>query len=248
MRDIGNNIKSFRTARNMTQDELAQKLYVTRQSISNYETGKSKPDVDMLVKIAEVLNTDIHQLIYGPEMPAGKLRIRRLIIGTFLSALFFVLWMVLIPVSREYAQNTYLLGWQYVLVLLIRPLCLLFTGWTAVHLIAMALKWNAPDFHAAKWIRIGVWSLLVFWLVYTICLCTGILIDDYLTINRIGGEWIQQDSGMGWSRQKTELPGWISRINLFWTLVSSKYPGIYLLPGPILWVCGFPSNKSETGC
>ena len=45
MRDIGKNIRQLRTQQNMTQDELAQKLFVTRQTVSNYETGKSKPDV-----------------------------------------------------------------------------------------------------------------------------------------------------------------------------------------------------------
>ena len=50
----------------MTQDELAQKLFVTRQTVSNYENGKSRPDVEMLDRIAQMLETDIVTLIYGP--------------------------------------------------------------------------------------------------------------------------------------------------------------------------------------
>ena len=46
MRDIGKNIRDLRTRKDMTQDELAEKLFVTRQTVSNYETGKSRPDVD----------------------------------------------------------------------------------------------------------------------------------------------------------------------------------------------------------
>ena len=41
MRDIGKNIKTLRIRRGMTQDELAEALYVTRQTVSNYETGVS---------------------------------------------------------------------------------------------------------------------------------------------------------------------------------------------------------------
>jgi len=41
MRDIGKNIRDLRSKRNMTQDELAEKLFVTRQTVSNYETGVS---------------------------------------------------------------------------------------------------------------------------------------------------------------------------------------------------------------
>ena len=41
MRDIGKNIRSLRQKRNISQDQLAQMLHVTRQTISNYETGVS---------------------------------------------------------------------------------------------------------------------------------------------------------------------------------------------------------------
>lgn len=41
MRDIGKNIRSLRQKRNISQDQLAQMLHVTRQTISNYETGLS---------------------------------------------------------------------------------------------------------------------------------------------------------------------------------------------------------------
>ena len=69
MRDIAKNIRSLRTSQNMTQDDLAEKLFVTRQTVSNYETGKSRPDVEMLARIAEVLKTDVNTLIYGPQAP-----------------------------------------------------------------------------------------------------------------------------------------------------------------------------------
>ena len=58
MRDIGKNIRQLRIQKNMTQDDLAEKLFVTRQTISNYETGRSRPDVEMLAKIATPSFTD----------------------------------------------------------------------------------------------------------------------------------------------------------------------------------------------
>ena len=67
MGDIGKSIRQLRIQNHMTQDELAQKLFVTRQTVSNYENGKSKPDVEMLERIAEVLHTDIQTVIYGPQ-------------------------------------------------------------------------------------------------------------------------------------------------------------------------------------
>ena len=65
MAKVGKNIKNQRTKLGMSQETLAEKLFVSRQTISNYEIGKSYPDIDMLVRIAEVLNVDIKFLVYG---------------------------------------------------------------------------------------------------------------------------------------------------------------------------------------
>ena len=72
MRDIGKNIKLLRQQKNMTQDELAEALFVTRQTVSNYETGRSRPDVEMLLRIAEVLDADANTVLYGPPVPQSR--------------------------------------------------------------------------------------------------------------------------------------------------------------------------------
>lgn len=65
MAKIGKNIRTQRTKQGMLQETLAEKLFVSRQTVSNYETGKSYPDIDMLVKIAEELHVEVQVLIYG---------------------------------------------------------------------------------------------------------------------------------------------------------------------------------------
>ncbi len=62
---INKNIRFFRENKNMTQAELAEKLYVTRQAVSNWENGKTEPDIDTLNKIATVLEISVEELIYG---------------------------------------------------------------------------------------------------------------------------------------------------------------------------------------
>ena len=52
MGDIGKNIRALRMRKKLSQDQLAQILHVTRQTISNYETGRSRPDVEMLAELA----------------------------------------------------------------------------------------------------------------------------------------------------------------------------------------------------
>ena len=72
MKDIGKNIKAIRRAKGMTQNELAEALYVTRQTVSNYENNRSHPDLDMLLKIAEIFEADVNTVIYGPSLPQNK--------------------------------------------------------------------------------------------------------------------------------------------------------------------------------
>ena len=57
------NIKNARKAKSMTQDELAIRLNVTRQTISKWEKGLSIPDAEMLIKLSEVLDVTVSYLL-----------------------------------------------------------------------------------------------------------------------------------------------------------------------------------------
>lgn len=62
---FGENLKSIRKSKGYTQEELAIKLNVVRQTVSKWEKGLSVPDADILVRIAEVLDTDVSVLLGG---------------------------------------------------------------------------------------------------------------------------------------------------------------------------------------
>lgn len=70
MQNISRSIRTLRKERNMTQEELAAALHVTRQAVSSWERGGSCPDFDTLKLLAEVLQATPEQLLYGAE--AGK--------------------------------------------------------------------------------------------------------------------------------------------------------------------------------
>lgn len=61
MVDIGNKIKELRTEQKMTQSDLAERLGVTKSSMSSYENGSRLPSYDILLKIARIfkVSTDI---------------------------------------------------------------------------------------------------------------------------------------------------------------------------------------------
>ena len=68
MSDISKNIKKLRKKNGLTQEQLAQKLHMTRQTISGWENDKFYPDLDTVIKLSEILNTDPNNLLY----PSGK--------------------------------------------------------------------------------------------------------------------------------------------------------------------------------
>ena len=74
MANIAKNIRTLRTMQNLTQDQLAERLHVTRQTVSNYETGKSQPDIDTIIRLAEALQADPNTLIYGIPKVAKRER------------------------------------------------------------------------------------------------------------------------------------------------------------------------------
>ena len=67
MANVGKNIRILRTRKKMTQDALAEKLFVSHQTVSNYEPGKTRPDIDTLVKIADIMEVDVNVLIHGMQ-------------------------------------------------------------------------------------------------------------------------------------------------------------------------------------
>lgn len=60
---FGENLKAMRKAKGYTQEELAIKINVVRQTVSKWEKGLSVPDADMLSQIAEVLDTKVSVLL-----------------------------------------------------------------------------------------------------------------------------------------------------------------------------------------
>ena len=59
------NLKAMRKAKGYTQEEVAIKLNVVRQTVSKWEKGLSVPDADVLTKIADVLDTEVSVLLGG---------------------------------------------------------------------------------------------------------------------------------------------------------------------------------------
>ena len=60
---LANNLHRLRTENNYTQEQIGEKLNISRQAYSNYETGKRIPDIDMLIRVADIYEVTLEQLI-----------------------------------------------------------------------------------------------------------------------------------------------------------------------------------------
>ena len=68
---LGENIKAIRTSKGLSQQELAVKLNVVRQTVSKWEQGLSVPDSDLLISLSEVLETPVSILLGEPVVGTG---------------------------------------------------------------------------------------------------------------------------------------------------------------------------------
>lgn len=67
---LAEKILDLRTRRGMSQEDLAAALEVSRQSVSKWETGQSTPDLDKIIKLADLFGVSVDELVREGERPA----------------------------------------------------------------------------------------------------------------------------------------------------------------------------------
>lgn len=90
--EIGTQIRKYRLASEMSQEELAEKIYVTRQTISNWENGKNYPDVKSLLLLSSLFDISLDILVKGDMF-------------LFLHIAGIVIWAGLYAVTMFYAHR-----------------------------------------------------------------------------------------------------------------------------------------------
>lgn len=62
---LGERIKEYRTNNRMSQEDLAEKMNVSRQAITKWESDKGVPDIDNLIQLSRIMNITIDELVLG---------------------------------------------------------------------------------------------------------------------------------------------------------------------------------------
>ena len=139
MRDIGANIRRARVRRKLTQDDLAQTVHTARQTISNYETGRSRPDVETLQRLADALGVELTELLdVEPSADARRAALRRLCIAGAITLVLAGLWACLHAVClRQYQRGDMV---PLAAMLVAEPLLLCALAWTLLQALRMVTR------------------------------------------------------------------------------------------------------------
>ena len=229
MRDIGKNIKELRIRAKLTQEELAEKLFVTRQTVSNYENGKSRPDVDMIVRIGEVLNADANTVIYGiPEEMDKRRKYRRILLLTGILVLVSVLFAWLNTVTKDLRNDT----WFCLPFTLVRyfglPAVWMLAGWWLMDVLTLLISYKQWDQPFVRRIRTVLLCLLLiaFAILLVQIVYTGI--GDYLSYTT-----------NGFALTYPSIPV----LSYLVITVTYRYPMVYSFFGIVFRFIGLPKRK-----
>ena len=154
---LSENIKAVRKSRGLSQEELAVKLNVVRQTISKWEQGLSVPDTDMLISLSEALETSVSALLGEPVAEAK---------ADDLKAIAEKLEVINLQLARQKAARRKALRW------LLIALCAVTVIISAALMLLNSpyLGWNYSDpetavagaaFHAFEWLFVRLAPLVL---------------------------------------------------------------------------------------
>lgn len=160
------NIKSLRKSKGLSQEELAIKLNVVRQTISKWEQGLSVPDAEMLISISELFETPVNTLL-GENISEKEVN--------DLKAISEKLEIINLQLSQRKKEKQKIIHWLLISLCII----ILIIFISLVLLNSPYLNWNYNDpenavlgvaFHSFEWIFVRVAPIIIIGLAIGIIL------------------------------------------------------------------------------
>ena len=154
---LSENMRAIRTSKGLSQEELAVKLNVVRQTISKWEKGLSVPDSDMLISISEALETPVSTLL-GETVTVPK--------ADDLKAISEKLEIINLQLARRKAERQKLLHW--LLISLCAVIVTIFAALIVLNSPYLGWDYSAPEtavvgvaFHALEWLFVRVAPIIL---------------------------------------------------------------------------------------
>ena len=163
---LKDNLKTLRKNKGLSQEELAVKLNVVRQTISKWEQGLSVPDAEVLIKISEVFDTPVSTLL-GEDISESKV--------DDIKAISEKLEIINLQLSQRKNERRKIIHW------LLISLCVIIVGVFVVLILlnSLYLNWNYNDpekavlgvaIHSFEWLFIRIAPIIFIGLVIGIFL------------------------------------------------------------------------------
>ncbi len=154
---LSENLKAIRKSKGLSQQELAVKLNVVRQTVSKWEQGLSVPDSDMLIALSEALETPVHTLL-GETVIAAE--------ADDLRAISAKLEVINLQLAQRKTRRKRILHWLCI------SICAVIAGIFAILFLLESpyLGWDYSDpetavlgvgFHALEWLFIRAAPLIL---------------------------------------------------------------------------------------
>lgn len=161
---IGNKINRLRKLSGMTQEQLAEKLDVSRQTISKWESGGSSPDIDSVVKVSKIFQVSLDDLLLEGESSVTIKNDERITLEDLVKINLNNRRMTLLIISGLIFIMVSILNFAYVMALQSTTLS---TQYMLYRYIVMGQYENAP----IDYMRLMIPSIISGVIGLALCLC-----------------------------------------------------------------------------
>ena len=154
---LNENIKAIRKSKGLSQEELAIKLHVVRQTISKWEQGLSVPDSNMLIAISEVLETPVSTLL-GETIAEPK--------RDDLKAISEKLEVINLQLAKKAAARRKMLQWLFIFIAC--GIVIIFAALIVLNSPYLGWDYSDPElavagviYHAAEWMFVRLAPIIL---------------------------------------------------------------------------------------
>lgn len=139
--DIGSKIKAARVAAQLTQEQVAEALGVTRQTLSNWENGKTYPDIVSVIKMSDLYGVSLDHLLKGKEEPpmseyieyleesTNTVKSQHRLSLTILMATYLGIWAFALIVFWFFISGSDAMAYALIFLWIVLPVATLVTSW-----------------------------------------------------------------------------------------------------------------------
>ncbi|MDT2604445.1 helix-turn-helix domain-containing protein [Enterococcus dongliensis] len=109
--EVGERLKLRRVELNLTQEYVAEVLGITRQTISNWENGRSYPDIERMIRLSDVYSLSLDELLKGDKKMVKHLQENTLVnhfLKVFIIMLSINILLMIVLVTNQTISNTFI--------------------------------------------------------------------------------------------------------------------------------------------